>query len=154
MAGAEAEHGAVDDAACPQRTDLALDQQQGPPQDRSSGAEKASPVSWPLLLPTEQQHDPTSLRCSGMGMQMKSGSCRPPSSSSIPLLALAGARPSEGPELQEAAEPQASEGGPRAAAASAGQRQQQLGMRPAEPSILPLSLVASISCRCSDLLRT
>ena len=96
--------------------------------------------------------DPSSAP-SGMRMQMKSRSCRPPSSSGIPLLALPGARLSRGPSLQEAAGHQACEGGPHAAAASAGQRQQQLGRccdAEAEPGgmqiILPSARLAAGRC--------
>ena len=105
-----------------QRTDTAMDLQQGPPHGKSGGAEVASvasPVPLHLLLPMEQQDDPVSLQYSDMRMQITSGSCRPPSSSSIPLLAMAGARPSGVPNLQ-AAGTQASQGGPKAHAAKAG----------------------------------
>ena len=79
--------------------------QQGPPHGRSGGAETASPVTLHLLLPTEQRHDPVSLQCPGMRMQMKSCCYRPPSSSGVPLLVLGDARPPVVPNLQEAAGP-------------------------------------------------
>ena len=101
--------------------------QQRPPHSRSGSAEKASPFPWPLLLPMKQQPDPLSPPCSGILVQISSRSCRPPSSSNMPLLALAGAALSGVTNLQKAAGPQASEGGLWAAAASVGQHQQLLG---------------------------